>query len=47
MAGKTSNKTSNFGVVKHPVKASHKRRHEMGRLAPGSIGGSLSATTVV
>jgi hypothetical protein len=40
-------KTSNVGVVKHPVKASNNRRNEMGRLTPGSIDGSLSATTVV
>src|SRR2546427_11261255 len=39
--------TSNVGVVKHPAKASNNRRSEMGRLTPGSIDGSLSATTVV
>src|SRR2546421_11980984 len=40
-------KTSNVGAVKHPAKASNNRRNEMGRLTPGSIDGSLSATTVV
>src|SRR5258705_7945388 len=40
-------KTSNVGVVKHPAKASNNRRNEVGRLTPGSIDGSLSATTVV
>jgi hypothetical protein len=39
--------TSNVGMVKHPAKASNKRRNEIGRLTPGSIDGSLSATAVV
>src|SRR5205809_7312236 len=39
--------TSNVGFVKHTAKASNNRRSEIGRLTPGSIDGSLSATTVV
>src|SRR6266487_7186197 len=40
-------KTSNVGVVKHRANASNNRRNVMGTLTPGSIDGSLSATTVV
>jgi hypothetical protein len=39
--------TTNVGLVKHPAKASNKRRSEAGKVSPGSISGSLSATTVV
>jgi hypothetical protein len=39
--------TANVGVVKHLTKASSNRRTVMGRVSPGSIDGSLSATTVV
>src|SRR2546421_6062541 len=39
--------TTSVGLVKHPAKASNSRRSEAGRVRPGSIGGSLSVTTVV
>jgi hypothetical protein len=39
--------TGNVGVVKHPAKASNNLRNEIGSMTGGSIGGSLSATTVV
>jgi hypothetical protein len=36
--------TANDGAVKHPAKASTKRRSEAGRVKLGSIDGSLSVT---
>src|SRR6266516_3665859 len=39
--------TTSVGLVKHPAKASNNRRSEAGKVRPGSIGGSLSVTTVV